>query len=169
MESLAVFGFVAFWIVVAGTMLFVALGRRKGKSRETPSRVRRTQRIAILAFALAVVVLGVGIPAAVIATVNERESIPEANVSNLTAAEQRGRVLFGQRCKNCHALKAANATANVGPNLDALRPPYNLVMDAIEKGRARGNGQMAADLVEGEDANAVAAFVAKATGQTTKR
>ena len=38
------------------------------------------------------------------------------------------------------------------------------MLDAIEKGRARGNGNMAADLVEGEDAEAVAQFVAVAGG-----
>ena len=45
--------------------------------------------------------------------------------------------------------------AQVGPNLDNLRPPEKLVLDAIHNGRARGNGQMAADLVEGEDAEDV--------------
>ena len=40
------------------------------------------------------------------------------------------------------------------------------MLDAIDKGRARGNGQMAADLVEGQDARDIAAFVAKAVGQT---
>ena len=39
------------------------------------------------------------------------------------------------------------------------------MLDAIENGRARGNGQMAADLVEGEDAEAVAQYVAVAVGQ----
>ena len=41
------------------------------------------------------------------------------------------------------------------------------MLDAIHNGRARGNGQMAADLVEGQDADDVAAFVAKAVGQPT--
>ena len=95
-----------------------------------------------------------------------RSDIPEANVSNLTAAEKHGRELFGQRCANCHTLKASNAVAQVGPNLDTLRPPENLVLDAIKNGRAPGNGQMAANLVEGEDAEDVAAYVAKAVGQT---
>ena len=39
------------------------------------------------------------------------------------------------------------------------------MLDAIHNGRARGNGQMAADLVEGQDADDVAAYVAKAVGQ----
>ena len=40
------------------------------------------------------------------------------------------------------------------------------MLDAIENGRARGNGAMAADLVTGEDAQDVAEFVARAVGQT---
>ena len=39
------------------------------------------------------------------------------------------------------------------------------MLNAIESGRARGNGQMAADLYTGEDAENVASFVAKAVGQ----
>ena len=42
------------------------------------------------------------------------------------------------------------------------------MLDAIEKGRANGNGHMAADLVEGEDAEAVAQFVAVAGGNPAK-
>ena len=54
----------------------------------------------------------------------------------------------------------------MGPNLDDLRPPKELVLDAIENGRSRGNGQMAAGLYTGQDAEDVAAYVAKAAGQT---
>ncbi len=113
---------------------------------------------------LSILLLGIAVPAAVIATENARDAIPEANVKALTETQQHGREQFALRCKNCHALAAAKATARVGPNLDDLRPPKALVLDAIEKGRANGNGNMAADLVEGEDAEAVAQFVAVATG-----
>ena len=129
------------------------------------SQSRGTRRLALVNFLIALLVLGLGIPAAVIATVDSRDDIPEANVKNLTAAELHGRELFGERCANCHTLEAAHAVAQVGPNLDDLRPPKALVLDAIHNGRARGNGAMAADLVEGEDAEDVAAFVAKAVGQ----
>jgi mono/diheme cytochrome c family protein len=100
-----------------------------------------------------------------VSAVSNSDDIPEANVSELTPAEEQGRELFGRRCANCHTLKAANAIAAVGPNLDALRPTRAIVLDAIENGRARGNGQMAADLYTGEDAQNVASFVAKAVGQ----
>jgi mono/diheme cytochrome c family protein len=160
--------FVLVFVGLALTVLFVAMsGGTSGARARLASQSRGTRRLALVNFILGLLILGIGIPAAVIASVDNRNDIPTANVSNLTAAEEHGRELFGERCRNCHTLKAANAVAQVGPNLDNLRPPKNLVLDAIHNGRARGNGQMAADLVEGQDAEDVAAFVAKAVGQST--
>ena len=160
--------FVLVFVGLALGVLFVAMsGGTSGARARLASQSRGTRRLALFNFVVALVLLGFAIPAAVIATVTDRNDIPSANVSNLTKAEEHGRELFGERCRNCHTLKAANAVAQVGPNLDNLRPPKNLVLDAIHNGRARGNGQMAADLVEGQDADDVAAFVAKAVGQST--
>jgi mono/diheme cytochrome c family protein len=167
---MAVLAFTLLFVALGISVLFVALSGGPGGARKRmASQSRRTRQIALINFLLAVVILGLGVPAAVIATVDSRDDIPEANVSNLTAAEKNGRKVFGERCANCHTLKASNAVAEVGPNLDILRPPEDLVLDAIQKGRARGNGQMAADLVEGQDAEDVAAYVAKAVGQTTEK
>lgn len=151
-------------------VLFVALsGSRKAAAKGSERRTakdRRNQKLLTGAFVLALLGLGIGIPAAVIGAVKNRDSVPEANVSDLTAQEKQGRELFSQVCRNCHTLAASNTAAQVGPDLDQLRPPKALVLDAIDNGRARGNGQMAADLVEGAEAQAVAAYVAKAVGQT---
>jgi mono/diheme cytochrome c family protein len=164
---MAVLVFTAIFVALGLGVLFVAMsGGMGGARKRMASQSRGTRRLALVNFILGVVILGVAIPAAVIATVEARDDIPEANVSNLTTAEKEGRVLFAQRCANCHTLKAAAAVAQVGPNLDDLRPPKNLVLDAINNGRARGNGNMAAQLVEGEDAEHVADFVAKAVGQS---
>ncbi len=166
--SVLVFTFV--FVALGLAVLFIALsGGPSGARKRMASQSRRTRRIALFNFLLALLVLGLGIPAAVIATVEARNDIPESNVSNLTAADKRGRELFGERCSNCHALEASNAVAQVGPNLDTLRPPKNLVLDAINNGRARGNGNMAADLVLGEDAEDVASYVAKAVGQSEQQ
>lgn len=167
---MAVLVFTLVFVALGLSVLFIALsGGPSGARKRMASQSKRTRRIALFNFLVALLVLGLGIPAAVIATVEGRNDIPEANVSNLTAAEQRGRELFGQRCANCHTLKASNAVAQVGPNLDTRQPPKNLVLNAIKNGRAAGNGQMAADLVEGEDADDVAAYVAKAVGQSAKK
>jgi mono/diheme cytochrome c family protein len=161
--------FVLVWVVLGLGLLLVAMsGGPGGVLQRVMSQSRRSRKFAVVAFALALAVLGVGVPAAVIASVASQDSIPEANVTSLTESEKRGRELFGARCANCHTLEAANAVAEVGPNLDTLRPNKALVLDAIENGRARGNGQMAADLYTGADAEDVANFVAKAVGATER-
>ena len=53
----------------------------------------------------------------------------------------------------------------VGPNLDDLRPATALTLDAINKGRARGQGQMPAQLISGPDAQDVAKYVATVSGR----
>jgi mono/diheme cytochrome c family protein len=46
-----------------------------------------------------------------------------------------------------------------------LHPPKGLVLDAIANGRARGSGQMPKGLVDGEDAQDVAAYVVAVAGR----
>ncbi len=158
--------FVLVWVVLGLGLVLVALsGGPGGAGRRMMSTSRRGRRVAVVLFALSAVLLGAAVPVAVVSAVSNSDDIPEANVSALTPAEEHGRELFGRRCANCHTLKAANAIAAVGPNLDQLRPNKELVLNAIENGRARGNGQMAAELYTGEDAEDVASFVAKAVGQ----
>ena len=53
----------------------------------------------------------------------------------------------------------------VGPNLDNLRPPKALILNAIAQGRARGVGRMPAQLLQGQDAQDVAAYVSKVEGR----
>jgi mono/diheme cytochrome c family protein len=159
--------FVLFWVILGVGLLLIALsGGPSGALQQLQSQSRGSRKAATVLFVIALLVLGIGIPLAVISSVEARDDIPEANVSNLTAAEQHGRELFGNRCAQCHTLTASKAVAQVGPNLDQLRPPKELVLDAIKNGRSRGSGQMAAGLYTGEDAEDVAAYVAKAVGQT---
>ena len=54
-------------------------------------------------------VLGVAVPAAVIADRQGPRLDPGGGLEQLTALQQQGRELFGQRCRSCHTLKAANA------------------------------------------------------------
>ena len=84
---------------------------------------------------------------------------------DLNASQAAGRAVFAKYCATCHTLKASNAVGKVGPNLDVLHPPKGLILDAIAKGRARGQGQMPAGLVDGEDAQDVAAYVAAVAGR----
>ena len=72
----------------------------------------------------------------------------------------RGHDLFASSCSSCHTLAAAGAEGQVGPNLDDLAPDADTVLQAIEE----GPGSMPNDLVTGEDAQAVADFVAENAG-----
>ena len=162
---MALLAVVLFFILLACLALFLAFsGGPAGARKRVESR--RGGKGATIVFLIALVVLGIAIPAAVLASNKNEDSIPEAGVVSLTVLQKHGQELFGQRCKQCHTLAAANANAKIGPNLDQLRPTKELVLNAIENGRANGNGQMAAGLYSGQDAQDVANFVAKAVGQT---
>jgi mono/diheme cytochrome c family protein len=162
---MAVLALVLLFVLLALGAFFLAMsGGPSGARQKVQTQSRRGRKGAVALFVLALVVLGVAVPAYVIAQDKDRTAIPEANVTELTALQEHGRELFGQRCRNCHTLKAANATANVGPNLDDSPRAEALVLNAIIQGRAAGNGNMPRQVFEGEDAVAVAQFVAVATG-----
>jgi cytochrome c5 len=156
----------AFVILGLGTLLFAMSGGRGGLGAVLHSQSRGSRRFATVAFVAALVVLGIVVPGLVIAAEENKDDIPHAGVTNLTPEEKRGQELFGRRCGLCHSLKAANAVARVGPDLDELAPNEQLVLDAILKGRSSGNGQMPAQIYTGQDAEDVAKFVAKSVGAT---
>jgi cytochrome c5 len=160
---MAVLAFVLLFVLLALGAFFLAMSGGPRARRSTPLGRRGTRGPTVL-FGASLVVLGIAIPAFVIASDKDRNSIPEANIKELTPRQEKGRELFGQRCRNCHTLKAANATAKVGPTLDEPARNKALVLDAIENGRAQGNGNMPAAVFEGEEAEAVAEFVAVASG-----
>jgi mono/diheme cytochrome c family protein len=155
--------FIVTFLVVGLVVVAAAFsgGRRNAERPAGPSR-RGRRTVAVLVGAL-VLLLGVLVPALVIAAAKSTDKAPGG--VELTAANERGRDIFAQRCATCHTLAAANAVGKVGPNLDQLHPPQALVLDAIRNGRARGQGQMPANLVDGQDAQEVAAFVAKVAGR----
>ena len=163
---MATLAIVLFFIVLGLVAFFLAMrGGPKGARERREREGRKGVTVATAAFIVAVLVLGVVIPLTVFAGDRNRDSYPSDNIKELTSLQKHGQELFGQQCRRCHTLSASGAVATVGPNLDQLRPPKELVLDAIDQGRARGTGQMAADLVEGEDAEAVAQYVAVAVGQ----
>jgi mono/diheme cytochrome c family protein len=157
--------FVLVFVGLGLATLVIAMSRgRGGLGGIMHSQTRGSRRFATVLFFFCLVAFGVAVPAWVIASNEDNNDIPHAGISNLTPAEKHGQELFGRRCGLCHTLEAANAVARVGPNLDELRPNEQFVLDAINKGRANGNGQMPAQIYTGEDAADVAKFVAKATG-----
>jgi len=97
---------------------------------------------------------------------------------------ENGKQLFQQKCAGCHALEAAGSSGGIGPNLDdsfaqARADGYketailNIVHDQIkypgQYATAQNNpnfltANMPADLVKGQDAEDVAAYVAANAG-----
>jgi mono/diheme cytochrome c family protein len=113
--------------------------------------------------AAVVALLGLVVPGLIMAGNSQEEEGPGGVALNDSDVD--GRQVFARYCSNCHTLKGANAVGTVGPNLDELRPPKALILDAIAKGRARGQGQMPRNLVDGEDAQNVANFIVKVAGR----
>ncbi|HYI18586.1 MAG TPA: cytochrome c [Solirubrobacteraceae bacterium] len=165
--SLALLAIILVFVVLALGAFFLAMsGGSKGAAKERRAAEGRKGVLgATIAFLAALVVLGIAIPLGIFNSDKDRDEFPAESIAQLSSLQLHGQELFGQQCRRCHTLAASNAVSTVGPSLDQLAPPKALVLDAIENGRARGNGQMAADLVEGEDAEAVAQYVAVAVGQ----
>jgi mono/diheme cytochrome c family protein len=51
-----------------------------------------------------------------------------------TKTASSGEQVFKDNCVNCHTLKAAGATGQVGPNLDNLKPSQALVVHQVTNG-----------------------------------
>lgn len=75
--------------------------------------------------------------------------------------EDAGRALFQKTCRACHSLADARAAGVFGPDLDLLQPDAERVREQISD----GGGGMPANLLEGEDADLVARYVAEVAGR----
>ncbi len=174
---LAVGLFIALWVVLGIGVFLVAMRGGLGRARatvRTPSRGGRTA----MGVTFTIIYLGFGVALPLVFLIgNHANANGQVGGIKLTAAEKRGRELFGQKCGLCHTLAAANAIGKVGPNLDTLQPPESLVLHTIQNGCLQnppspsspqtclGEGTMPANVVQGGDAQDVAAFVAKVAGK----
>jgi mono/diheme cytochrome c family protein len=173
---LATIIFLAFWVLLALALFFIAMSRGVGGARATfQTQSRGGRRVAWVVFVVIYAGFGVAVPAAFL-TGNRARASSHVGTIKLTAADKRGRELFGENCSVCHTLAAANAVGKVGPNLDTLKPPASLVLNTINNGCLQNpppkspaaclaQGTMPAQLVEGRDAQDVSAFVAKVAGK----
>jgi mono/diheme cytochrome c family protein len=164
---LATTAFLAFWVVVGLVLFFIALrGGPRGARATLQSQSRGGRRAAAIVFAVFYVAVGVAVPLLILMANNDSADARVGGTTiELTQQEQDGREIFGERCASCHTLAAARADGKVGPNLDQLQAPKALVADAVERGRMRGAGTMPAGIVQGEDVDAVSAFVAAVAGK----
>lgn len=170
---------IGFWVLLAITLLIVALsgGPRQATARVRQSPSPRGRRQMFVALTVVCVVFGAAIPVWVIASAERSAKAGHADLK-LTPSEKRGRQHFGERCNQCHTLSASQTIGRVGPNLDDVVGPLSgadpkqtyenkrkFVLDAILMGRARGKGTMPARLLEGMQAEDVAAYVARVAGR----
>jgi mono/diheme cytochrome c family protein len=126
---------------------------------------------------LAMVMVGgvIALPAVFIIG-NRDNSDAQVGGIRMNASERSGRELFAEHCAVCHTLAADNAVGKTGPNLDVLKPPKSLVLHTIANGCLQKlvaknynsicleYGNMPADIVEGRQAQDIAAFVARIAG-----
>lgn len=105
-------------------------------------------------------------------------ALPASGCGTSSADPERGRELFRQKCSGCHGLAQAGATSTVGPNLDhafaAARASgqgdttiEGIVKAQVEYPRPSNDNpavSMPADLVQGQDLDDVAAYVAEYAG-----
>jgi mono/diheme cytochrome c family protein len=173
---LAVWLFVAFWVLLALALFFIAGRGGLGGARATLQTQSPGGRKAMaVIFVIVYVAFGIAAPVGFLVG-NHSNANAQVGGNRLTAAEKRGRTLFGTHCGVCHTLAGANAVGKVGPNLDQLRPPESLVLNTINNGCLQnpppnssqaclGFGTMPAGLLQGRDAQDVADFVAKVAGR----
>jgi mono/diheme cytochrome c family protein len=180
MVPLALLGvglFIAFWVLLAFGLFFVAARGGLSGARVTVQHQSRTaNRLASLSFVVILLGFGIALPLALL-TGNHANASGQVGGMKLTAGEKVGRELFGEHCAVCHTLSAANAIGKVGPNLDTLKAPAALVLNTINNGclpnasgstaneRCLGEGVMPAGIVQGRDAQNVASFVARVAGK----
>jgi mono/diheme cytochrome c family protein len=172
-------GVVIIAVVFTGAAAAIAYFASKGSFAGVGAALQTTSRSGsrVLNTTLVVVYIGAGVCVPLLFILGNRDkSNAQVGGVKLTAAMQVGRELFGEHCAVCHTLSADNAVGKTGPNLDMLKPPESLVLHTIYNGCLQavigkdynqiclGYGTMPADIVEGRQAQDVAAFVAKVAG-----
>ena len=145
-------------------VIFIAFWGGPSAARE--AYLTRGGRFFTFVMILLYLALGVAVPAAVIAGRGEAVGATgPLRSEEPTAKEELGKELFVQNCKSCHTLAAVQAHGVTGPDLDELGGmDKQRVLNAIKTG-GTGSGRMPPALLEGEDAEAVATYVAAVAGR----
>jgi mono/diheme cytochrome c family protein len=167
-----VIGTIVFVLIFVGVGLAVVLAAMRSGRRpavaDGPSRANR--RATGIGVGLLILVVGLGLPALVLAVNAKNHAKHAPGGVDLNEAQVTGRELFADNCSTCHTLAASNAVGRVGPNLDDLASVQGaagakLVLNAIQNGRAGGRGNMPANLVQGQEAKDVASYVSAVSGR----
>lgn len=166
--------FIAFWVVLALIVFFIAGGVRGRRGAGRPGHKARRA----LGVGLAIVYIGFGIAIpALLLHGNDANANRQVGGIRLDAAQRTGREIFAFRCGFCHTLAAADTSGKVGPNLDQIKPSKSLVLHTIANGCLQspppgasqegclGEGTMPAGIIGGKEASEVASFVAAVAGK----
>jgi mono/diheme cytochrome c family protein len=170
---MATFGLILLFVLLGGAVAFIAYSGGPSKARE--AYLTRGNTFFKIAIPLLYVGLGIAIPAVVIANGGEKEGNTGALANTVPDKKlENGKELFQNTCATCHSLKAVNAQGVTGPDLDGLgldsRTPEarktseQRILTAIKIG-GTGQRRMPANLLQGENAAAVAAFVVDVAGR----
>ncbi len=161
---MAVAAFVIGFLALGFAVAYVAFWGGPGEARQAYlTRGRRGFRIAIV---ILYVGLGIAVPALVLANGNAAKGEGGSLAKQQGNSEfNKGKGLFRQSCWSCHTLKAAGAHGVTGPNLDEIgQVTEERILEAIKNG-GTGQRKKPANLLQGENAEAVAAYVAHVAGR----
>jgi mono/diheme cytochrome c family protein len=163
---------IVFWLLLGLGVFFLAMHRGpRGARRSLYTESKIGQRAIGLGIAV-LFAFGLVVPALVLAFNGTHKASVAVGGLRLNHEQQKGRELFARSCAVCHTLAAVKSVGRIGPNLDVrvgvdIATPAGrkaLVLGAIAEGRARGLGQMPAQLYQGKEAEEVADFVAVVAG-----
>jgi mono/diheme cytochrome c family protein len=163
----AIVGFLIPWLLIGIAVVFIAFSGGPGAARE--AYLTRGKTVFRVLIPIVYIGMGIAIPALILADREERagatDKLASKKVSDAPKDLERGKELFHETCAQCHTLAAANARGIAGPNLDKVgKLTPERVLSAIKIG-GTGQGRMPAQLLEGENAKAVADYLAAVAGK----
>ena len=161
---MATFGLILLFLIAGSAVIFIAYSGGLGAARQ--AYLTGGSTFFKIAIPVLYIGLGIAIPAVVIAGSDSKKGSTGA-LANQSAEGNlaEGKRLFQNTCASCHSLDAVNARGVHGPDLDGLgEMTEKRVLDAIKNG-GTAQGVMPANLLQGEAAESVAAYVSEVAGR----
>jgi mono/diheme cytochrome c family protein len=152
------------WVFVGIVVLFIGFSGGPGRAREAYlTRAGRAFQVTIVVIYLGI---GIAVPAIILSSRTKAEGATSSlQTKHASAQIQRGKTLFRGTCASCHTLAAVNARGVTGPDLDRIgQVTRQRVLNAIRIG-GTGQGRMPSGLLQGQNAQDVAAFVSAVAGK----
>ena len=167
--------FVAFWVVVAVGLFFVAARGGLGGARATISPdTRRSGRVLGVVFTVVALAFGIALPVALL--VGNKDNAQGQIAGSSSPLGRSPARSSSEATVPCAIRSRRERDGKVGPNLDMLKAPASLVLHTVTYGclpnapsgsneQCLGQGVMPANVVEGSDAQNVAEYVARVAGR----